>query len=114
MGLLNDATPSTPHLSPRQIEDEVDAVAQMEQQELEGLLALAAEEEDLIINTYMEEADVPSSPTRYGSDEEDYDDIFMEMVSSQEAQAQGQFGSIHTQMAQDQYHGLEDTEMDMS
>lgn len=109
--MYSDVTPSTPHLSPHQIEDEVDAVAQMEQRELEELLALADDEEDPVMSTCMEEVDIHSSPTRYGSDEEDYDDIFMEMVSSQEAQ--GQFGSIQTQMDQ-HYHGQEDMEMDMS
>lgn len=105
-----NTTPSTPHLSPHQIEDEVDAVAQMEQRELEELLALVADEEDPDMHTYMEEVDKPGSPTRYGSDEEDYDDIFMKMISSQEAQ--GQFGSIQTQM--NQHYGQEDVEMDMS
>lgn len=112
MNTFSNATPSTPHLLPHQIEDEADAVAQLEQEELEDLLALAADEEQPTMNVYMEEVDIPSSPTHYGSDEEDYDDIFMEMVSSQEAREQ--FGSIRSQMGQDHYHGQEDVEMDMS
>ncbi|TLD18927.1 hypothetical protein E2P81_ATG01655 [Venturia nashicola] len=111
--LFSNTTPSSPHLPSHQIEDEVDVVAQMEQQELDELLALAAEEEHPLVNSYMEVMDIPSSPTRYGSDEEDYDDIFMEMVSSQTAE-QGQSGSIPMQMAQARYHGQEDVEMDMS
>lgn len=111
--MFNDAKSSIPHLPPCHIDDEVDAVAQMEQQELDELLALAAEGKDPIMNAYMEEVDIPSSPTRYGSDDEDYDGIFMEMVSSQEAQ-QTHFGSIQMQMGQDYYHGQEDVEMDMS
>lgn len=109
--MFTNATPSTPRLSPHQIEDEVDAVAHMEEQELEELLALAGDAVDPVTNKYMEEIDIPSSPTRYGSDEEDYDDIFMEMASSQDAYQQ-QWGSIQTQMGQ--HHMQEDVEMDMS
>lgn len=83
----------------------------MEEQELEELLALAGDAVDPVTNKYMEEIDIPSSPTRYGSDEEDYDDIFMEMASSQDAYQQ-QWGSIQTQMGQ--HHMQEDVEMDMS
>lgn len=109
------AVPSTPRLSPHQIEDEADAVAQMEEQELEALLALASDEGDPVMTTYMEEQarDIPSSPTRYGSDEEDYDDLFMEMVSSQGGSGTlDQFGPMQSQIHDD--HMQEDVEMDMS
>lgn len=75
----------TPRLQPQQWHtdrtdiDEAEAIAQMEEQELQELLALAEEEQPA--NDEMQH--IPSSPTRYGSDEEDYDDIFMEIVSSQ-------------------------------
>ncbi|QDS76423.1 hypothetical protein FKW77_004213 [Venturia effusa] len=114
MNMFMDETRSTPHPVPHQIDDEVDTIAQFEQQELEDLLALAADEEVSAMNTHMEEVDVPSSPTRYGSDEEDYDDIFMEMVSSQETQTQGQFGMIQTRMEREFDQGHEDVDMDMS
>jgi hypothetical protein len=59
-------------------EAEVDAIARMEEQELQDLIAL---EQD-----HGEEMEhIPSSPSRYGSDEEEYDDIFMEILSSQDA-----------------------------
>jgi hypothetical protein len=112
--MLSYASPSTPRLSPHQMEDEVDAVAQMEELELEHLLALSEDNGVPAVPTYMEEVDIPSSPTRYGSDEDEYDDIFMEMVSSQGAAGeQQQFGSIQPQVA---YHDTqqEDVDMDMS
>jgi hypothetical protein len=77
---------ASPHLQPQSYltrsssieEAEVDAMAQIEEQELQELLALAEDDGDQMQH-------IPSSPTRYGSDEEDYDDIFMEIVSSQDA-----------------------------
>jgi hypothetical protein len=58
-------------------EAEADAIARLEEQELQELIALA--------DGGQEMEHVPSSPTRYGSDEDDYDDIFMEILSSQGA-----------------------------
>lgn len=71
--------PSTPRL--RALPDdaqEVDEIAQMEEEELRELLALQDQEQASAMQ------DIPSSPTRYGSDDEDYDDIFMEYLSSQQ------------------------------
>jgi hypothetical protein len=101
--------PSTPRLSAHKTEDdEVDAVAQMEEQELRELVALAEESEAQRMEMPMKEQSIPSSPTRYGSDEEEYEDIFMEIVSSQQgAQAAAQ------QQIQG-HHAQEDVEMDMS
>jgi hypothetical protein len=59
-------------------EAEADAIARMEEQELQELIALAEDDGETMQH-------VPSSPTRYGSDEEEYDDIFMEILSSQGA-----------------------------
>ena len=56
--------------------DEVEAVITQEERELQELLALAEEEER---NEEMRE---PGSE-RWGSDEEDYDSLFMEYLSSQ-------------------------------
>jgi hypothetical protein len=56
--------------------DEVEAVAQQEEHELEELLALA------------EEKGSESKSERWGSDEEDYDDLFMEYLSSQQGSKQ--------------------------
>jgi hypothetical protein len=110
--MFSYAPPSTPRLSPtsHQIQDEVDAVAQMEEQELEALVALAEDNSENLGTFDMEEVDIPSSPTRYGSDEEDYDDIFMEIVSSQGGQ--NQVGSIQSEMQDSHVH--EDVDMDMS
>jgi len=70
-----------PHRPASFDEAEVDAVARMEEQELQVLIAL--EQED---NHAAENLQIPSSPTRYGSDEEEYDDLFMEFLSSHGAQ----------------------------
>ena len=59
--------------------DEVEAVAHQEQQELEELLALAEEEQG---------SDQEPHSERWGSDEEDYDGIFMEFISSSETAQQ--------------------------
>lgn len=56
--------------------DEVEAVARQEEQELEELLALAEQENQ-----------DPGSE-RWGSDEEDYDNLFMEYLSSQQTRQQ--------------------------
>lgn len=58
--------------------DEVEAIAHQEEQELEELLALAEEE-----------SKEPGSE-RWGSDEEDYDSLFMEYLSSQQHPKQQQ------------------------
>jgi hypothetical protein len=59
--------------------EEVEVVAHQEQQELEELLALAEEEQSSVQKPHSE---------RWGSDEEDYDDIFMEFISSSETAQQ--------------------------
>ncbi len=64
--------------------DEVEAVAHQEQQELEELLALAEEEQSSVQKPYSE---------RWGNDEEDYDDIFMEFISSSETARQAALGT---------------------
>jgi hypothetical protein len=64
--------------------DEVDAVAHQEEQELEELLALAEEQSSV---------QEPRSE-RWGSDEEDYDGIFMEFISSSEAAQQATLGTL--------------------
>jgi hypothetical protein len=112
--MFSNALPLTPRLSPHQVDDEVDAIAQMEDQEFVELLALAADQEDPVMHTHMEDQDIPSSPTRYGSDEEDYEDIFMEMASSQGALGtHDQFQSMQ-QHEVHVLHASEDVEMDMS
>jgi hypothetical protein len=62
-------------------EAEVDAIAQMEEQELQELIALEYDGGEAMQH-------IPSSPTRYGSDEEEYDDIFMEILSSQDVRSE--------------------------
>ena len=64
--------------------DEVEAVAHQEEQELDELLALAEEEQNSIQEPRSE---------RWGSDEEDYDDIFMEFISSSETARQAASGT---------------------
>ena len=71
--------------------DEVEAVAHQEEQELEELLALAEEEQSSVQEPRSE---------RWGSDEEDYDDIFMEFISSTETAQQTARG-IHDETAAD-------------
>ena len=71
--------------------DEVEAVAHQEEQELEELLALAEEEQSSVQEPRSE---------RWGSDEEDYDDIFMEFISSSET-AQRTACAIHDETAAD-------------
>jgi len=61
--------------------DEVEAVVNQEERELEELLALAEDENQ---NQEMRE---PGSE-RWGSDEEDYDSLFMEYLSSQQVAEQ--------------------------
>jgi len=90
--------PSTPRLSPYQADLEVDAIAQLEEQELQELVALVEEDE----------MHIPSSPTRYGSDDEEYEDIFMEVLSSQEGAQKQQGGLSQTR----EYHMLEEDGMD--
>lgn len=55
--------------------DEVEAVVRQEEQELEELLALAEEHQSSVQEPRSE---------RWGSDEEDYDDIFIEFISTSE------------------------------
>jgi hypothetical protein len=83
--------PTTPRLraQPDEVlqEQQVDEIAQMEEEELRTLLE-AQYHEASIDQEQMQ--DIPSSPTRYGSDDEDYDDIFMQLLSSQQVQGQVQ------------------------
>ncbi|KIW05410.1 uncharacterized protein PV09_03923 [Verruconis gallopava] len=73
--------PGTPRLVAQpDDEQQVDAIAQMEEEELRALLEMQEQHD---ADAQVHEYDIPSSPTRYGSDEEDYDEIFMELVSSQ-------------------------------
>lgn len=82
MGDADMPWPSTPRLNAQPDDaQEVDVVEQMEEQELRALIGLADQQQQEMPN-------IPSSPTRYGSDEEDFDDIFMELMSSQEAKQQ--------------------------
>ena len=62
------------------LSDEVEAVVNQEEGELQELLALAEEDEDQNIRG-------PESE-RWGSDEEDYDSLFTEYLSSQQAPQQ--------------------------
>lgn len=78
--------------------DEVEAVAYQEEKELEELLALAEDEKSSVQEPRSE---------RWGSDEEDYDDIFMEFMSSSEIPQQAP-SSIHDETAIDTM----DTSMD--
>jgi hypothetical protein len=84
-------SPPTPRLTAQpDDEQQVDEIAQMEEEELREVLALQKQEAVM--------QDIPSSPTRYGSDDDDYDDIFMELLSSQQgqgsrSQGQGQAGA---------------------
>ncbi|KAF2399124.1 hypothetical protein EJ06DRAFT_583086 [Trichodelitschia bisporula] len=76
-------------------EDEAEAIARMEEEELKAYLELA--EEKPLNDHFLQ---VPSSPTRYGSDEEDYNSLFNEFLA--------------TQNAQERCHELHTDEMDMS
>lgn len=71
--------------------DEVEAVAHHEEQELEELLALAEDEQSSVQEPRSE---------RWGSDEEDYDDIFMEFISSSQTAQQAGSG-VHEGDAMD-------------
>ena len=71
--------------------DEVEAVAHQEEQELEELLALTEEEQSSVQEPRSEQ---------WGSDEEDYDDIFMDFISSSET-AQHTASSTHDETAND-------------
>jgi hypothetical protein len=80
--------PMTPRLKPRpDDEQQVDEIAQMEEAELCALLDLQdhqeAEAQEAAMQMQTQMQDIPSSPTRYGSDDDDFDEIFMELASSQ-------------------------------
>ena len=91
--------PTTPRLQaqPDDATQDVDEIAQMEEEELRAILEMQAahaqaQEADEAMHMSFQQSqgreqafDIPSSPTRYGSDDEDYDDIFMELLSSQQA-----------------------------
>jgi hypothetical protein len=101
--LLPRHSPSPTHSYFSAEEAEVDAVAQMEEMELQELIRLADEP---VVHEAMH---VPSSPTRYGSDEEEYDDIFMEILSTQEERPQEE--QAHQQ--HDDYRAQADDSMDI-
>lgn len=64
---LPQSWPMTPRLKAQpDDEQQVDEIEQMEEEELRALLELQEQEEAAM-------RDIPSSPTRYGSDDEDYD-----------------------------------------
>ncbi|KAF2430704.1 hypothetical protein EJ08DRAFT_649491 [Tothia fuscella] len=100
------------------VEDaEVDEVARREEMELQELIRLADEPHgDVGMEMWIEEdvgidIGIPSSPSRYGSDEDDYDDIFMEILSSQEGR---QGGSHQQQQQSNPFAQREDDGMDLS
>jgi hypothetical protein len=89
---LPQSWPVTPRLQAQpDDEQQVDEMAQIEEEELRALLEMQQQQEAEAAWRATQQQDVPSSPTRYGSDDEDYDDIFMELLSSQQ-QAQASQG----------------------
>jgi hypothetical protein len=81
------ALPMLPPRSPRlhaQPDDEqqVDEIAQIEEQELRALLEMQQQQQAQEVG--IQTQNIPSSPTHYGSDDDDFDDIFMELVCSQQ------------------------------
>ncbi|KAF2086064.1 hypothetical protein K490DRAFT_66990 [Saccharata proteae CBS 121410] len=60
------------------VEEEVEVVAQQEDQELDALLAMMEEEENKMAAEYDE-------PQTYGSDDEDYDRIFSDLLNEDQS-----------------------------